>query len=131
MQLESKPSKPSIKFMEFIRKVLKNIEIKKIIKPSIETIGVKELNNDDVEIIIVPVINWTVNLLFADKWYLSSIKPVIERGRHIKGKKKFNLKLIKTLNKTKTIPPPVGVSFVCELLSLGLSIKPFFKIGIV
>ena len=57
----------------------------------------------------------------------SSKKPTIAKGKHSNGTKLpwTKQKIVPIIE--KEIPPPLGFGFLCELLSLGVSIKRFLN----
>tara|TARA_B100000941_G_C28135597_1_gene365134 strand:+ start:184 stop:402 length:219 start_codon:yes stop_codon:yes gene_type:complete len=61
---------------------------------------------------------------------MSSIKPTIDSGKDISGRKLLVRIVAKEPVIAKIIPEPVGVEVLCKLLLLGTAIANFFNIGI-
>ena len=69
----------------------------------------------------------TKNLIFEEIFNLSSIKPTIDKGIQIKVTKSPDITETKILCNGNTMPPPVGVGRLWELLLSGISIIFFLK----
>ena len=123
---------PSAKFIKLI--IATPQKVRNIIIPI-----TKKILNDKNNVFEVPenirsknaVSVWSNSLLLIGNEEISSINPIIEIGKHIRGKKLLvnNVAIEPVIE--KTIPAPVGVELLCRLLLLGTATANFFKIGIV
>ena len=135
IQLETSPSKPSIKLTKFI---IAEADISKKIKIKIENIisyekmFILELNISSNEQKI-----WIENLFKPEIPLKSSTSPTNAIGRQIKGIKfieeksiiKFNMLEVIVIT-TKDKPPPEGIGFECEERLLGMAIIFLLNLGI-
>ena len=125
------PSRPSIKFMKLIIAVPKII--KKMKNPTYSNWFNEtkySLNNEEFKSINITVNNWKKYLIIEDIPNKSSKNPTIDRGNANNGKVIPKKEETKQLTKTKEIPPPEGIGFICELLSLGITRNFLDKKGI-
>ena len=123
------PSIPSMKFEKLINEVTKKIKKKnnKIFKESGIWISLKRFR---FFITKIDVIIWDENRSKDGKLNLSSRKPIIARGKHIKKIYWWEIKLYKEDNITNSNPPLVGFGEIWELLWLGISSEYLARNGI-
>ena len=76
-----------------------------------------------------PVKIWEKYLILLEIDFISSINPIHDKGKLVKGIYQPNIEQrIEDVNE-KMIPAPVGIGFLCELLATGLYNKYLLKIG--
>lgn len=124
---------PSIKLKKFIIPVIKKTTTKIRNKDKYKLPESKDnrlINNPLLrKIRSNPVKIWEKYLILLEIDFISSINPIHDKGKLIKGIYQPNIEQKIADENEKMIPAPVGIGFLCELLATGLYNKYFLKNG--